>query len=95
MAHVTASKVTATQKGNRKGKRRGIKAFGGTSVKAGSIIVRQLGTKFVPGKNVEVAKDYTLFAKIDGVVTFTNATKYKRGKKVVNVLPAVKTSKSK
>lgn len=87
MAHVTASKVTATQKSNRTGKRRGVKAFGGTAVKAGSIIIRQLGTKFVPGKNVGLASDYSIFAKVDGVVKFTNATKFKRGKKVVNVLP--------
>lgn len=88
MAHVTAAKATASQKGNRTGKRRGIKAFGGTAVKAGSIIVRQLGTKYVPGKNVGLAGDYSIYAKIDGVVSFTNATRFKRGRKVINVLPA-------
>lgn len=52
------------------GQRRGIKRFGGQFVKAGNIIVRQLGTRIHPGNNVGVGKDYTLFAKIDGVVTF-------------------------
>ncbi|MGD8762463.1 MAG: 50S ribosomal protein L27 [Desulfobacteraceae bacterium] len=50
--------------------RRGVKIFGGQRVKAGNIIVRQLGTKFHPGVNVGVGKDYTLFAKIDGTVAF-------------------------
>ena len=50
--------------------RRGVKRYGGEKVKAGNILVRQLGTKFHPGLNVGVGKDYTLFAKIDGTVTF-------------------------
>ena len=50
--------------------RRGVKIFGGQKVKAGNIIVRQLGTKFHPGVNVGVGKDYTLFAKINGTVAF-------------------------
>jgi large subunit ribosomal protein L27 len=52
------------------GQRRGIKLYSGQTVKAGSIIVRQLGTKIHPGVNVGMGKDYTLFAKIDGVVAF-------------------------
>jgi large subunit ribosomal protein L27 len=52
------------------GQRRGVKVFGGEKVLAGNIIVRQVGTKFHPGNNVGLGKDYTLFAKIDGVVTF-------------------------
>jgi large subunit ribosomal protein L27 len=52
------------------GQRRGIKRYGGQTVKAGSIIVRQLGTKIHPGTNVGVGKDYTLFAKVDGIVAF-------------------------
>jgi large subunit ribosomal protein L27 len=52
------------------GQRRGVKRFGGQSVRAGNILVRQLGTKFHPGKNVGVGRDYTLFALIDGMVTF-------------------------
>lgn len=71
------------------GQRRGVKKFGGQAVKAGNIIVRQLGTKVYPGRNVGLGKDYTIFAKIDGYVQFE---KYKRKQKVktrVSVLPAV------
>lgn len=50
--------------------RRGTKVYGGQLVKAGSIIVRQLGTKIHPGANVKAGRDHTLFALIDGVVTF-------------------------
>jgi len=50
--------------------RRGVKCFGGNKVKAGNILVRQLGTKIHPGTNVGMGKDYTLFAKIDGVVAY-------------------------
>ena len=50
--------------------RRGVKRFGGQSVRAGNILVRQVGTKFHPGQNVGIGRDYTLFAKIDGVVRF-------------------------
>ena len=54
---------------------RGVKLYGGQFAKAGSIIVRQCGTKFHPGFNVGMGKDNTLFAKADGVVSF-------RGKKI-------------
>ncbi len=60
------------------GKRLGIKRFGGQLVKAGSIIARQRGTNIHPGKNVGVGRDYTLFAKIDGLVTFERSGKYKK-----------------
>lgn len=63
--------------------RLGVKRFGGELVKAGNILVRQRGTKFVPGKNVGLGRDYTIFALIDGKVKFTD----KAGKKVLNVLP--------
>ena len=49
---------------------RGVKAYGGQTVKAGSIIVRQCGTRFKPGKNVGLGKDYTIFALQPGVVSF-------------------------
>lgn len=52
------------------GQRRGIKCFGGETVTAGSVLVRQCGTKKAPGLNVGVGKDYTLFARVDGVVSF-------------------------
>jgi len=50
--------------------RRGVKVFGGQAIRAGGIIVRQLGTKFHPGRNVGVGKDYTIYSKVDGVVRF-------------------------
>ncbi len=52
--------------------RRGVKIFGGQTVTAGSILVRQLGTKIHPGTNVGLGRDYTLFSKVDGVVTYEN-----------------------
>ena len=63
------------------GQRRGIKAYGGEVVKPGSIIVRQCGTKFHPGKNVRMGSDNTLFAKVAGRVEFA-------GRQRVNVIPA-------
>lgn len=51
-------------------KRRGVKKFGGESVVAGNIIIRQCGTKWHPGKNVGLGRDYTIFALTDGVVRF-------------------------
>lgn len=63
------------------GQRRGVKRYGGQLVSAGSILVRQLGTKIRPGVNVGMGRDYTLFAKIDGVVNYVT----KAGKKVVNI----------
>jgi len=50
--------------------RRGVKRFGGQSVKAGNILVRQLGTRIHPGNNVGMGKDYTLFSTIDGIVAY-------------------------
>ncbi|MBN1382379.1 MAG: 50S ribosomal protein L27 [Deltaproteobacteria bacterium] len=50
--------------------RRGVKVFGGQSIKAGSIIIRQVGTKIHPGKNVGMGKDYTIFSMIDGIVKY-------------------------
>jgi len=67
-------------------KRLGVKRFGGELISAGSIIVRQRGTKFHPGVNVGIGKDHTLFAKITGKVKFGVRGELKR--KVVDVLPA-------
>jgi len=58
--------------------RRGVKRFGGQVVRAGNILVRQVGTKFHPGQNVGMGRDYTLFAKIDGVVQFERKGKSRR-----------------
>ena len=52
------------------GQRRGVKRYSGQKGRAGSILVRQLGTRIHPGENVGMGKDYTLFAKIDGVVSY-------------------------
>jgi large subunit ribosomal protein L27 len=66
------------------GQRRGVKVYGGQSVTAGSIIVRQLGTKLHPGNNVGLGKDYSIFAKIDGTVKFERKDKTR---KKVSVYP--------
>ncbi len=66
------------------GQRRGVKKFGGQEVKAGNILVRQLGTKIHPGTNVGCGRDYTLFAKVDGVVTFEE---FGKDKKRVSIYP--------
>ncbi|RME57367.1 MAG: 50S ribosomal protein L27 [Candidatus Dadabacteria bacterium] len=68
------------------GKRLGLKAFGGQQIKAGSIIIRQRGETFRPGKNVGMGKDFTLFALCDGIVTFTDKGGRKK-RKVVEVKP--------
>ncbi len=52
------------------GQRRGVKVFGGQVIRAGAILVRQVGTKIHPGANVGMGKDYTLFSKVDGVVRY-------------------------
>ena len=65
------------------GQRRGVKVFGGQTVNAGAILVRQVGTKIHPGRNVGLGKDYTLFALCDGVVHYGTS----RGRKVARVEP--------
>ena len=60
------------------GKRLGVKRYAGQAVNAGTILVRQRGTRIRPGNNVGVGRDYTLFALIDGVVKFEHATRTKR-----------------
>ncbi len=69
--------------------RRGVKKFGGEYVVAGNIIVRQCGTKFHPGLNVGLGKDYTLFAKEEGVVKFENRA---GNRKYVSVYPVEEAS---
>jgi large subunit ribosomal protein L27 len=58
--------------------RRGVKVYGGQTIHAGSIIIRQVGTKIHPGVNVGLGKDYTIFAKIDGVVKFERLDKKRK-----------------
>ncbi len=66
------------------GQRLGVKRFGGQFVKAGNIIIRQIGTTVHPGKNVGMGRDYTLFALIDGVVQFQ---RHGKDRKKVSILP--------
>jgi large subunit ribosomal protein L27 len=66
------------------GQRRGIKIFAGQLVRAGTIIVRQLGTRIHPGNNVGMGRDYTLFSKIDGIVQYKTVAK---DRKIVHVSP--------
>ncbi len=63
--------------------RLGVKVFGGSSIHAGGIILRQRGTKFHPGKNVGIGGDDTLFSLVEGQVKFAE----RKGRKVVDVLP--------
>ncbi|MCK7507258.1 MAG: 50S ribosomal protein L27 [Desulfobacterales bacterium] len=58
--------------------RRGVKVYGGQSINAGSIIVRQVGTKIHPGNNVGLGKDFTLFALINGVVKYERLDKTRK-----------------
>ncbi|NKB25395.1 MAG: 50S ribosomal protein L27 [Kiritimatiellae bacterium] len=76
MAH---KKGQGTSKNGRdsNSQRRGVKKYGGQTVRAGNILVRQLGTRFTPGVNVGMGRDYTLFALKDGVVEFD-----RRGKRI-------------
>ena len=67
------------------GRRLGVKKYGGEAVVAGNIIIRQRGTKVHPGKNVGMGKDHTLFALVEGVVTFERKDKKRQQ---VSVLPA-------
>ncbi len=66
------------------GQRRGTKVFGGEQVRAGNILVRQVGTRIHPGNNVGVGKDFTLFALADGVVQYGRS----KGRVVARVEPA-------
>jgi large subunit ribosomal protein L27 len=69
MAH---KKAAGSSKNGRdsNAQRRGVKRYGGQKVKAGNILIRQLGTRIHPGDNVGMGKDYTLYAKIDGIVAY-------------------------
>ncbi|MDR1928825.1 MAG: 50S ribosomal protein L27 [Endomicrobium sp.] len=77
MAHVKAQ-GSSTNGRDSHGKRLGIKVYGNQKVNAGAIIVRQRGTKYHPGINVGIGKDYTIFAKIGGIVKFVKKSHNKR-----------------
>jgi large subunit ribosomal protein L27 len=84
MAHKKAFGSTRNGRDSQ-GQRRGVKRFGGQKVQAGSILVRQVGSRFHPGTNVGMGKDFTLFSKIDGVVRFERKG---RNRKIVSVYAA-------
>jgi large subunit ribosomal protein L27 len=67
------------------GQRRGVKVYGGQMARAGHILVRQVGTRVHPGKNVGMGRDFTLFAKIDGIVRYERVGK---DRKQVHIFPA-------
>jgi large subunit ribosomal protein L27 len=69
MAHKKAGGSTKNGRDSN-AQRRGVKRYGGQKVKAGNVLVRQLGTKIHPGNNVGMGKDYTLFSTIDGIVAY-------------------------
>ncbi len=83
MAH---KKAGGSGRNNRdsQSKRLGVKRFGGQLVRSGTIIVRQRGTQFHPGTNVDIGKDHTIFATVDGYVKFEDITRHK---KAVSVYP--------
>ena len=87
MAHKKAGGSKARQGSNVIGKRMGLKASGGSVVKPGEIIIRQRGRTFIPGKNVGMGKDYTIFSKVNGTVEFVWKT---RKKKKINVVTSEK-----
>ena len=85
MAHKKAGGSTRNGRDS-ESKRLGVKCFGGQQVIAGNIILRQRGTKFHPGNNVGLGKDYTIFAKSDGIVQFE--VKGPKNRKYVSVINA-------
>jgi len=85
MAHKKAGGSTNNGRDS-ESKRLGVKAFGGQTVSAGSIIIRQRGTRFHAGKNVGIGTDHTLFAKADGKVSF--AVRGDKNRKFVDIVPA-------
>lgn len=86
MAHTKGQGSTSNGRDSH-GQRLGVKRYGMQTVNAGEILVRQRGTKFLPGENVRRASDDTLFAIVTGVVKFEWA---KRGKKQISVYPSAK-----
>ena len=85
----TKSQGSSTNGRDSHGQRLGVKRYGGEKVLCGAVLVRQRGTKFLPGLNVGRGSDDTLFARVDGVVKFDWAYK---DKKRINVIPAAKAA---
>jgi large subunit ribosomal protein L27 len=93
MAHKKGQGSTRNGRDSR-GQRRGVKLFAGENARAGNILVRQLGTRIHPGKNVGMGRDYTLFALTDGVVRYDRMGKDRRRVSVVpgDVAPVAETA---
>lgn len=91
MAHTKAQGSSSNGRDSH-GQRLGIKRYGSQFVNAGEIIVRQRGTKFLPGTNVSRSSDDSLFARVSGIVTFEWA---KKGKQQISVYPKVAENKAK
>ena len=70
------------------GQRRGVKRFGGQPVLAGNLLIRQLGTTVYPGENVGMGRDFTLYAKVDGVVKYEKFIRKRKVHKRVHIVPA-------
>lgn len=85
MAHKKAAGSTRNGRDS-ESKRLGVKLFGGQAARAGSIIIRQRGTEFHAGSNVGMGRDHTLFALVDGTVTF--AVKGPSNRRTVSIVPA-------
>ena len=83
MAHKMGAGSTKNDRDSQS-KRLGVKANGTQTVSCGSILVRQRGTKFLPGENTGLGKDFTIFAKVDGTVSFKYS---KKNKKAVHITP--------
>ena len=83
MAHKKGGGTTANNRDSR-AKRLGVKRFGGEAVNGGAILVRQRGTRIMPGQNVGVGRDHTLYAKVDGYVTYEW---HSHGRRQVSVYP--------
>lgn len=94
MAH-TKSQGAANRTVNVPGKRRGLKRAAGQSVLPGTIIVRQKGSKFHPGKNAKMGKDFTIFATAEGVVKFRQMTGNHRGQKYIDIVTAAEAQATK
>jgi len=90
MAHKKGGGSTRNGRGSN-AQHRGVKVYGGESVRAGGILVRQVGQSIAPGRNVGVGRDYTLFSLVDGVVAYEYAT---RDKKRVSVYPVAQSAAS-
>lgn len=94
MAH-TKAQGAANRTVNIEGKRLGVKRSAGSPVNQGTIIVRQKGSKFHPGLNTKMGRDFTIFATKNGVVAFRAMTGAHRGQKYVDVLEQKVSKKSK